>query len=94
MTQPASSDFPVLDAPRTVANAELGRVILDFLGCVEPHLPELDDWCAMPVRLVYDQAGGWHLECGPYSLDRCDIEVLRAAIAAYDQAAGLNRGSR
>jgi hypothetical protein len=80
------SDFPILDAPRTDANAELGRCILDVLGLIEPHLPELDDWCAMPLRLVHDQAGGVHIECGPYSLDRADIEVLRAAIASYDLA--------
>ncbi len=40
----------------------------------------------MPVRLVHDQGAGWHLELGPYSLDRDDIERLREAIASYDAA--------
>ena len=80
--------FPLLDAPRADANAELSRVILDFCGYVEPNIPELDDWCSMPVRLVHDQAGGFHLELGPYGIDRRDIEVLRAAIHAYDEAVG------
>lgn len=40
----------------------------------------------MPLRLVHDQAAGWHLEVGPYSLDQADIEKLRAAIAGYDAA--------
>jgi hypothetical protein len=40
----------------------------------------------MPLRLVHDQGGGWHLELGPYSLDACDISRLRAAIKSYDDA--------
>ena len=81
-------NFPVLDAPRTEADAELGRVILDFLGYLEPHIPETDTWCSMPLRLVYDQGGDVHIELGPYGLSQGDIETLRTAIAAYDAAAG------
>jgi hypothetical protein len=83
-----TTDFPILDAPRTEANNELGRVILDYFGNIEPFIEETDFWVAMPLRLVHDQAGGCHLEIGPYSLDRADIEHLREAIAAYDQATG------
>lgn len=84
----SSPYFPVLDAPRTDANAELGRAIVDFLGYVEPHIPETDNWCSMPVRLVYDQAGGFHIELGPYGLDAADVHTLRQAIHAYDLANG------
>lgn len=80
--------FPVLDAPRTDADAELGRIVLDRFGFVEPHVPELDWWCAMPLRLVYDQAGDVHLEIGPYSMSECDIEALRTALRAYDRHTG------
>lgn len=81
-------DFELLDAPRTEANAELGRVIYDTFGFVEPYIEETDSYCSMPLRLTFDQAAGWHLECGPYDLDAADILALRQAIAAYDQAVG------
>lgn len=77
------SDFPVLDAPR---GCDLGRAIFDVFGEIEPYIEETDSWIAMPVRLVHDQGSGWHLEVGPYALDRGDIGRLRAAIAAFDQA--------
>jgi hypothetical protein len=87
-------DFPVLDAPRPVANAELGRVIIDFFDYLEPHIEELDDWISLPLRLIYSQADGFGLELGPYTLGRADIERLRAAIAAYDQASGPQEDPR
>jgi hypothetical protein len=80
-----TSDFPVLDAPRLYANNMLSRCVIDTLGDIEPYIGETDSWVSMPLRLVYDQAAGWHLECGPYDLDRADIERLRAAIARYDE---------
>lgn len=80
------TDFPILDSSYTHSTAEYNRVILDHYGYVEPHLDETDDWCAMPLRLVHDQAADFHLECGPYSFDRADIERLREAIAGYDEA--------
>jgi hypothetical protein len=81
-------DFPVLDAPRTYANEELHRCIFDVFGGIEPYIEEIDTWISMPLRLAHDEAAGWHLELGPYSLDRGDIRRLRAAIAAYDLATG------
>lgn len=78
--------FPTLDAPRTHANLEFGRVVFDHLGFIEPYIEETDSWITMPMRLVHDQAAGIHLEVGPYSVDSRDIERLRAAIAAYDLA--------
>jgi hypothetical protein len=80
--------FPVLDAPRLFANNQLGRVIFDSFGDIEPYVEEADYFIAMPVRLVHDQGAGWHLELGPYSLNGDDIERLRAAINSYDQATG------
>jgi hypothetical protein len=63
MTIPAPSDFPVLDAPRAYANNELGRVIGDYFGHIEPYICETDSWIAMPLRLVHDQAAGWQQIC-------------------------------
>lgn len=80
--------FPLMDSTRQGGNTELARVVFDHLGFAEPYLDEVDGWCSMPVRLAHDQAAGWHLEFGPYDLDRSDIELLRRAIAAYDKAVG------
>lgn len=80
--------FPPMDSTRQAGNAESGRTIFDSFGYCEPYLPEVDGWASMPLRLVHDQAAGWHLELGPYDLDRSDIELLRRAIAAYDRAVG------
>jgi hypothetical protein len=80
------SDFPVLDAPRD--HALTGRVIIDSFGDVEPYVEEMDSWVAMPLRLVHSQLAGWHLELGPYALNRRDMQRLSAAITAYRQASG------
>lgn len=77
--------FDILDTTRT---DQCNRAVLDHLGYVEPHIEETDGWCSMPVRLVFDQAAGLHLEVGPYDLDAADIDVMRRAIAAYDAAVG------
>ncbi|MDQ1306114.1 MAG: hypothetical protein QG671_1946 [Actinomycetota bacterium] len=81
-----TTDLPTLDADRSTATAEYHRTVHDVLGSVEPHIPELDSWVALPVRLAHDDAAGWYLEVGPYDLNRADIEVLRQSIAAYDAA--------
>ncbi|RIS37565.1 hypothetical protein [Mycobacteroides abscessus] len=80
--------FPILDSPRTYANTALNRCVMDVLGHVEPLEDELDTWWSMPLRLAHDQAGGWYIECGPYTFDAADINLLRQAIAAYDSAVG------
>lgn len=80
--------FPVLDAPRLYATNMLHRVVGDDFGFIEPYTPATDTWVALPLRLVHDDAGGWHLELGPYSLNGTDVERLREAIAAYDRASG------
>lgn len=82
------SDFPVMDADRATATTEYGRTVFDVFRPVEAHIAELDDWVAMPLRLVHDQAAGWQIELGPYNLDAADIGTLRRAIAAYDAATG------
>lgn len=84
----SATDFPILDAPRTAANDELGRQVVDSYGNLEPYIEETDSWIALPLRVVYDQANDLHIEAGPYSLDRADIELLRVAINAYDRARG------
>jgi hypothetical protein len=80
--------YPVLDAPYTAANSELCRIVLDELGAIDPHIDETDSVCTIPLRLVHHSACGVHLELGPYSLSELDIESLRAALTAYDQATG------
>ena len=75
--------FDILDADR---NNEFNRFVLSHLGSIEPRIDETDDFVSMPMRLVYDQAAGWHLELGPYDLSRADIDRLRQAIAAFDAA--------
>lgn len=82
-------DFPALDDLRQTSNAEHGRVILDHLGYVNPFIDATDNFCSLPLRLTYTQTAGWHLELGPYDLDHADIETLRAAIFAYDDATQL-----
>jgi hypothetical protein len=64
----------------------LGRFIVDVVGPIEPHIEETDSWVTMPLRLVHDQAGGLHLEIGPYDLGAADIRRLREAINTYDAA--------
>jgi hypothetical protein len=78
------TDFPVLDGPRAFSNSTLGRSVIESFGFVEAYVEEMDDWTSMPVRLVHDHASGFQLELGPYTLDVCDINVLRAAIAGFD----------
>lgn len=84
------TDFPILDADYSAANEHCGRVILDWLGYIEPHIDETDDWVAMPVRLVHTATGGFGIELGPYSLGTKDIDRLRRAITAYDIATAPN----
>lgn len=92
MTRGPAPDFPVLDAPRHLDADEFGRAIADRFGFIEPYIGEIDSWVSMPLRLVHDQAAGWHLELGPYDLDAGDIQSLRQAIAAYDRARGRGDG--
>ncbi|WP_142278350.1 hypothetical protein [Mycobacterium europaeum] len=77
--------FPVLDAPRLYATNLLHRTVKDDFGYLEPYMSETDSWFALPLRLVHDDAGSWHLELGPYSLNGTDVERLRETIAAYDR---------
>jgi hypothetical protein len=76
--------FPVLDAPRADANAELFRTVIKELGAVEPFIDETDSCITMPLRLSHNAAAGIVLEIGPYDLDHNDVDRLRDAIRAYD----------
>ena len=80
--------FDILDADRQPDPAECARTVIDYLGHIEPRIPETDYWCSMPLRLAYSQAAGFYLELGPYDLDAADILTLRKAIAAHDAATG------
>ncbi|PVB44307.1 Uncharacterised protein [Mycobacteroides abscessus subsp. abscessus] len=80
--------FQVLDHPRTYANVEYNRVVMDFFGYLEPYEDETDGWRSMPLRLAHNTATGWCIECGPYTFDAADIKRLREAIAAYEGAVG------
>lgn len=51
-------DYLVLDDPRIFANEQLNRVVIEECGTVTPYSEDLDEWSAMPVRLVWDEAGG------------------------------------
>ncbi len=77
-------NFPVLDAPRNEDN-DPGRIAFENFGNIEPYIPEIDFWTAMPVRLVHT-LDGLCIELGPYTLDCRDIDKLRAAIRGYDSA--------
>ena len=86
----AETDLPMLAAPRRVSTNVFGRRIFDTFGDIEPCVE--DDGCvAMPLRLIRDQLDGWRIEVGPYTLGADDIERLRAAIFAWDDAIGTSR---
>ncbi|WP_078307347.1 hypothetical protein [Mycobacterium sp. 96-892] len=76
--------FQLCDYPRTYADNEYDRVIADEFGYLEPYEDETDGWRSMPLRLTHNTAGGWCIECGPFTFDGRDINRLRKAIAAYD----------
>lgn len=80
------TDFPILDSPRTEANDNLFRTVIDELGKIEPHIDETDSWITMPIRASHNAAAGIVLELGPYDLDRTDVERLREALRRYDVA--------
>jgi hypothetical protein len=75
--------YVVLDEPRTFADEELDREVIEDLGTVTPYAEDREQWCAMPVRVVWDEAGGLGLEVGPYSLGGRDIDFLVSAIGRY-----------
>jgi hypothetical protein len=76
-------NFAVLDHPRTEANEDLGRVVLEEFGVITPYFPQ-DDFCrTLPVRLVYDGVGGLQIELGPYNLGERELRVLHRAINAW-----------
>jgi hypothetical protein len=85
------NDFPVLDSPRTQSTEQHGRMIMDTFGHIAARIDETDGWCSMPLRLTHTQGVGWHLELGPYDIAGHDINRLRAAINAYDDATGTTK---
>lgn len=78
-----TSRYPALDDCRSVATAELDRMVLEEHGAIEPHIDESDSYCSMPIRLTHN-AAGLQLEIGPYDLDAQDVARLRAALNAYE----------
>jgi hypothetical protein len=83
--KPPIFDFPILDSARENVD---GREVLHELGYVEPCIDEVDYWCNMPVRVALSCGNGPEIEFGPYTLGSRDIELLRKAIASYDQVVG------
>jgi hypothetical protein len=73
----------VLDDPRIFADEQLDREIVEDCGTVKPFAEDLDQWCTMPFRLVWDEAGGLQLEVGPYTLGGHGIDLLVSAIGRY-----------
>jgi hypothetical protein len=67
-------------------------IVLDRYGPATPyvhqtHMHQEGTLARMSARLVYLPIGVGHcIEIGPYTFDPDDIEVLREAIAGYDQA--------
>jgi hypothetical protein len=56
--------YTMLDDPRTFADEQLDREVIERCGTVTPHAEDRDCWCAMPVRLVWDAGRGWSLHAG------------------------------
>jgi hypothetical protein len=83
---PDFTEFPVLDSELRDEQTD-GRTILTDHGYLEPYIDDMDDWCAMPVRVTHNPNNGVGIEIGPYTLDDpSDIGVLRAALRSYDTA--------
>jgi len=76
---------PIVDDPRTGANEELGRMVIDEFPAVWPHRDVTDDSVRLPVRLVFNAAMDVGLEIGPYDFADTDIKILKVAIAAWDK---------
>ena len=70
-----SSNFPVLDHPRTEQSGDLDRVVLEESGAITPSTPEDDPWTTMPVHLEYDLGGGRQIDLGSYNLIARDLRV-------------------
>jgi hypothetical protein len=86
---PPVTNFPIVDFPREGDPFTYpGRTVLDHFGFIEPYQPATDYWCALPVRLVHTEGGGFGIELGPYTLNHTDIDRLRATINSYDEATG------
>jgi hypothetical protein len=79
----ADEEYLVLDDPRIFADEQLDREIVEDCGTVMPYSGEGEQWCAMPVRLVWDQAGGLQIELGPYTLPQREVDVITSAISSY-----------
>ncbi|WP_286211753.1 hypothetical protein [Mycolicibacterium mageritense] len=80
--------FEVVDSARTYATEELDRSVMDAFGHMEPLDYRDGLWKSFPLRLTHDSGGGWQIECGPFNFDSADVERIRQAIAAYDDAVG------
>ena len=76
------STYPIHDADR---GDSPGRVVIEELGHIEPYVEERDSWAVLALRVSINQGSGPDLEIGPYTLDRCEVEKLRAVITVYDR---------
>jgi hypothetical protein len=76
-------DWPVLDDPRTLPNEWGDRDVLEDFGSVNPYAEDLDRWCLLPMRLVWNSAGGLGLEVGPYTLHTHAIDAVASVLTSY-----------
>jgi hypothetical protein len=76
-------EYAMLDNPRIFGNEQLDREVIEEYGSVTPYSEDRDEWCTMPVRLCWDQAGGLQIELGAYTLGGRDIDLVVSAIGRY-----------
>jgi hypothetical protein len=72
------SKSPTAPAPNRTVAAQLGTA----------HAWRADSGtiARLPIQLARTNAVGWVVELGPFEFSGSDVELLRAAIAAYDEA--------
>jgi len=75
-------EWPVLDAPRTLAD-EWDREVLEEFGSVAPIAEDLERSCLLPLRLVWSDLGGLELEVGPYTLPPGAVDAMTSALTSF-----------
>jgi hypothetical protein len=76
--------FPVVDADRSESDREDGRQIIEEFGEIQSYFPARDWWGRVPVRLTVNQSAGFIIEVGTMDLAKAEIDVLKQAIAAWE----------
>jgi hypothetical protein len=84
-------EWPVLDAPRTLADEEGDREVLEGFGSVAPIAEDLERWCLLPLRLVWNEDDGLELELGPYTLPTHAVDAITSALTSFYAALWAQR---